>query len=337
MQPIVVTSGVDSEYVLSGLAEYLRGNGFTVHEIDFGVTREDVRPLLRSLRESRVSYVTSSHTNLTSRMARTIVPLFLDKYPNYLAPLEIMPLLQPQVSVYVPHDLLSPFGDANLDEFRFLDMFDHIIAPYESPALQAQVGKYTRVHDAGWIKYQEGQTAGDSDSSADVRNYPRIAFFISFTQHLNAKYGPDGIAQYFQPLLTEGVRIKLPVWSGVEAIEDAIRKHTQAEVVDSRVSSASLIAQSDLVLCNGASSILAEAILSGVPGICVLDAEAEPVELKLEKLREFPQLVYHDYHRREPLPQSVRSDALAQELPKRLKPVDYAMIEGLLREQTLSP
>ncbi len=330
MQPIIVTSGVDSEYVLGGLAEYLRANNCQVHELDFGVTKHDVRPLLERLSSVAVTYITSAHTNLTSRMARTIAPLLVDNYPNYLAPLEIMSILKPHVSLYVPHDLLSPFGDANLDEFRFLDLFDHIIAPYDCPELQDQVGPHTRVHDAGWIKYQQGMADVQADIVPQTRTSPRITFFISFIQHLKAKYGPIGIAEYFRPILKKGMRVKLPAWNGVEEIEDALRKHTAAEVVDSRCLSASLIAQSDLVLCNGASSILAEAILSGVPGICILDEEAEPGELKVEKLRGFPQVVFHDYRSGEEIPQVVLAQAHSQQLSKRLKAIDFAWIGSLV-------
>ncbi len=329
MQPIIVTSGVDSEYVLGGLAEYLRANNCQVYEIDFGVTKADVRPLLERLSTSAVTYITSAHTNLTSRMARTFTPWLVDSYPNYLAPIEIMSILKPQVSLYVSHDLLSPFGGSNLDEFRFLDLFDHIIAPYECPELQDQVGPLTRVHDAGWIKYRSGLIDDRADIGSQVRASPSITFFISFIQHFKDKYGPHGIAQYFKPILKKGMRVKLPAWSGVEEIEEALRKHTDAEVVDSRCLSASLIAQSDLVLCNGASSIIAEAILTGVPGICILDDEAELRVEKVEKLQGFPELIFHDYSGEE-IPQAVLDRALSQKLRNRLKAVDYAWIGSLV-------
>ncbi|QDV23492.1 hypothetical protein [Aureliella helgolandensis] len=330
MHPIVVTSGVDSEYVLGGFAEHLRSKGYVVHEIDFGASNADFRPLLESLSSSKVAFVTSSHANLTSRTARMITPLFWEKYPNYLAPLEILPILKPQVSVYVPHDLLSPFGDRNLDEYRFLDLFDHLLAPQDFPELQTQVGQRTQVHSAGWIKYRAHPVDQPLEAHLDALPYPRISFMISSIQFLTDKYGPAGLVQYYKSILTKGVRVKLPVWSGVEQIEEAIRNHTEAEVIDSHYSSASLIAQSDLVVCNAASSILAESILAGVPGICLLDDEAESAELKIEKLREYPQLVFHDYRSRAAIPTEVLDDVLSQKLAKRLKPIDYDFMESLI-------
>lgn len=332
MKPIVVTSGVDSEYVLGGLAEYLRRKDFRLHELDFGITQEDVRPLLEQLRSESVAYVTSAHTNLTSRMAETIAPHLRKKYPYYLAPLEIFAYLNPAKSFYIPHDLLSPFGEDNLEEYRFLDLFDHIMSPYDDSGLQSHIGKHTQVHHAGWIKSRDTDQHEDSIYLPKLHNYPRITFFISFVEHLQLKYGAVGIAEHFREILVEGVRVKLPVWKGAEQIEVAIREHTDATVVNSHCQSTSLIAQSDVVICNGASSIIAESILRGVPVICLVDDEAEPALDKRKKLSGFPQVVFHDFQARTRISENAWSAALAQQLTLQLKPFDFELMNQLLSE-----
>ena len=149
----LLTSGVDSEYVLTDLAAHLRTKGWDVTELDFGQFKGDPRPVLDQLKQDQVGYITSAHTNLTTLVASVISPKFVELYPNYLSPLEILRYVQPKVSLYIPHDLLTPFGDTNLNEFRFLDLFDYILSPFPAPALQAALGKSVEVIQAGWIKH----------------------------------------------------------------------------------------------------------------------------------------------------------------------------------------
>lgn len=332
MKPIVVTSGVDSEYVLSDLAEYLRDRDFQLHELDFGVTQGDVRPLLERLRGERVAYVTSAHTNLTSRMAKTHTPGLLKKYPNYLAPLEILAHLNPLKSFFIPHDLLSPFGESNLDEYRFLDLFDHVMSPIADSDLLNRIGKHTQIHHAGWMKFQDTDESQALIPQPKLPDTPRITFFISFVEHFQAKHGALGIAEYFKEILVAGVRVKLPVWQGVEEIEQAIREHTDATVVSARCQSTSLIAQSDVVICNGASSVAAESILRGVPVICLVDDEAELAHEKRQKLETLPQVVFHDFHARARISDDVWAAALSQQLTSQLKPFDFELMHQLLSQ-----
>jgi hypothetical protein len=338
MQPLVITSGIASEYVLGGVAADLRQRGLEVQEFDFGTFAGDARSSLSELRHRDCVYITSAHTNLTRRVASVIAPFLLQRYPHYLSPLEFMAILKPRMSLYVPHDLLSPFGDSHLDEFRFLDLFDHILAPTADPILQSRVGRHTRVHAAGWIKFRAGGLPADSaPRSAALRtgasSQPRITFFISFVEHLMTKYGPSGIVEYFRPILTENVSVKLPLWQGVEEVERALRDQTPARVVPAECLSTELILRSDLVLCNGASSIQAESILLGVPAICLLDSEAEPRETKVRKLVQLPNLLFHDYETREPLPPELVQQALASGLPRRLKPFDPELVFSLISAQ----
>lgn len=326
MKPTIVTSGVDAEYVLGELSAKLRDEGYDVIEYDFGKTKHCVLSEIKALANGNVVYITSAHTNLTQRVAAAMLGQLQNRYPNYLAPLEFLPLLKPRLSLYVPHDLLTPYGDSNLQEYRFLDLFDHVLAPYDGDSLQPLVGANTKVHDAGWIKFR---------GAAPLQQLPpapsglRVTLFVSFVEHLQHVHGVEGFVEYLRPILTPDVRVKLPLWGGVVAMEDALRAKSPAQVVPAATNSIDLISDSDVVICNGASSIQAESSLMGKPTICLLDNEAETAETKQQKLRPFPAIRFHDYSQRQPFPDGFLSDVAAHPPARKLRPFDYDLVRRL--------
>lgn len=348
MNKTVVTSGVDSEYVLGSLCENLRKRGCDVFELDFGKFSGNAEQLLAKLMSKKVAYVTSAHTNLTLRVAEQIVPLFVTHFPNYLAPLEIIPKLKPSVSIYVPHDLLTPYGDANLNEFRYLNVFDHVLAPYGGTAMQGFLGAQTKVHDAGWIKNVHNATALTSSEVNNCKSFrksiadrdlapnrcPRVTLFISMIEHLRMRYGIDGLVNYLQPLLRSNMRIKLPAWSGVKEIEQRINDSSGIEVVSSQVSSVDLIRDSDVIVCNSASSIHAEASLLGIPTICILDDEGISCDEQRKKLKAFPSIWFHDYRHRESLSDKFICKVASMRRAPNMKAFDFDLIYSLIDNST---
>lgn len=330
MKPKVVTSGVDAEYVLAEVSNRLRAAGADVLEFDFGKCKRCVQAELEALADEEVVYITSAHTNLTRRVAEVRYPPLIQRYPHFLSPLEILPILKPGLTIYVPHDLLTPFGDANLDEYRFLDLFDHVLAPYDAEKLQAKLGDATQVHDAGWVKYRHNED-GVRDTIDAQGGDLKVTMFVSFVDHLRDTYGVRGFVEYLRPLLSKSVRVKLPVWDGIEAMEDALSQHSDAMVVPATVNSIDLIASSDVVICNGASSIQAESTLMGVPTICVLDNEVEPAESKQRKLSAFPHIHYHDYSQRAPFPTGYVEQVRQLRTQRQLKPFDFSLVQSLVQ------
>jgi hypothetical protein len=326
----VLTSGVDSEYVLAQLCGYLRQNRWDVTELDFGSFKGDPRNLIGNFKGEDTVYITSAHTNLTLRVAEVIAPKMPDLYPNYLSPLEIIRAVNPALSIYIPHDLLTPYGDTNLNEFRFLDLFDYVLAPTASPALQAALGLETKVVDAGWIKHANLNISSPRIRTA-ANDRPKVALFVSMLEHLRWRYGIEGVASYFAPLLKANVRIKLPAWSGVDKIEVALQEAGEAEVVPSQENSINLILESDIIVCNGASSIHAEAVLMGRPAICLLDDNGVSTAEQRSKLRDFPNIYFHDYRRRQDLSDSLLESLIAtNEGLAPIKPFDFAIIERII-------
>lgn len=287
--------------------------------------------MLDQLKHEQVAYITSAHTNLTTQVASIIAPKFVELYPNYLSPLEILRYVQPRVSLYIPHDLLTPFGDTNLNEYRFLDLFDYILSPFPAPALQATLGKSVGVIQAGWIKHAQRSAEG-ATGTRDSTTKPRLTLFISMLEHLRWRYGNEGVFEYFAPLLNENVTVKLPAWRDVDQIEAIIKARSTAQVYPASGNSISLIAESDLVLCNGASSIHAEANLMGCPTICLLDNEAVTIEDQRKKLEHLPSIFFHDYRTRGNLPPQLITKALKAGRKTPAKPFDFGLIQDILTQ-----
>ena len=327
----VVTSGVGSEYVLAELSEYLRGRSCQVHEFDFAGVKERQDKALSDLASKDVVYITSTHSNLTREIALAgIAPWLIEAYPNYLSPLEIIPLLHPKTTIYIPHDLLSPYGDSLLSEWRFLDLYDHILTPYRVPILEKHCGNDTQLHDAGWVKFNDEVAKRNQRSHFCGDGSLKVSIFPSFIVHLMTNYGAAGAVDYLRPLLRSGVQIKLPNWHGVELIEQVISETTEAELVNKSENSTEMILQSDIVICNGASSIVAEASLLGIPIICLLDDEAEPAAAKRDKLSAFPQVHFHDYTGRQPI-DLTQLTKLASDPPAcQLKPFSFEKVFDLV-------
>lgn len=291
MTGTVITSGVDSEYVLGELAAYLRINGINVMEFDFGLPVMDVKQALQDMFNHRLVYLTSAHTNLSVRVAQQIVPIFAENYPNYLCPLEIIPLLGANcTTIYVPHDLLTPYGDDNLQEIRFLNVFDHIFAPNDAKALKATIGGKTEVHEVGWIKYN---SQNYKELYCSKSSELKVTVFVSMIEHLRHKFGLQGLIEYLRPLMRPGYVIKLPAWHGVKIVEDALR-NSGFDVIPADVSSIELIRRSDVVICNGASSIHAESSYLGRPTICMLDDEGISSDTQRKKLSSLPNILFMD-------------------------------------------
>ncbi len=326
MKRKILATGVASEYVLADLCEYLRLKGWDVLEIDFDHFKGDVRNHLMQLQGSEIAYLTSAHTNLSLRVADVIAPTLRSHYPNYMSPLEIIEHINPSLSIYIPHDLLTPFGDKNLNEYRYLDLFDYILTIQEPIGLQATLGQHTKVIQSGWIKYTD---ANATNWRPPKKESPKIALFVSMLEHLRWRYGINGIVDYFLPLLSPGMKVKLPAWDGAEEIEGKLKEIAGVEVIPSRTSSIELILDSDLIICNGASSIHAEADLMGRPTICLLDEEGISSSDQKEKLSDFPSIYFHSYTNREPIPNHLIEELITQER-NRAQSFNYHLVEDII-------
>ena len=328
MRKKIITSGVDSEYVIGPLAQYLRDNGWDVFEMDFGTFNVDPHALLEQLAGEDLAYITSAHTNVTRQFADAMAPTFL-QYPNYLSPLEIFELFKPKISFYIPHDLLTPYGDVNLNEYRFLDLFDYVLSPFSAAPLQATLGAKTKVIQAGWIRHA-GRTPLLNSSKASDEAEPKVALFVTMIDYLRTCHGDQGVVDYFKPLLGKNVRIKLPAWHGIERIEKLLDEAFPGCVVSAQTSSIDLISDADIVVCNGVSSIHVEAGLMGRPAVCLLDNEAMTMDYQRAKLSHLPHVYFHDYSRKEKMDTAWLDSIRALNCGAPANPFDFKLVEELL-------
>lgn len=327
----IITSGVDSEYVLSKLSAYLRRKGYEVIELDFGKFAGDTYKLLGKYLSDKMIYITSAHTNLSLRVASLLAPNFIKLYPNYLSPLEIIAYLKPIISIYIPHDLLTPYGDTNLDEYRFLDVYDYILAPYNASELKKVISsKKTFIYEAGWVKL--GKDTFFDSLVSKVKKPIEIMLFISMVEHLRTKFGADGFIDYLKPLLQPSIHIKLPVWSGMDIIEDKLRAIKGINVVSAHENTMNLIKKSKVVVCNGASSIHAEAALLGKPTICLLDNEGISPEEQEKKLGQLPNIYFFDYRVKQSIPNDLLSSISANSCEPLLKSFDYTIVDNIIQK-----
>jgi hypothetical protein len=334
IRPTIVTSGVDSEYSLSDLSAFLREQDYEVVELDFGRVRESVKPLLRKLAKRKTIFITSAHTNLSLRLAERIIPGFPKLYPYYLAPVEIIPMLRPKLSMFVPHDLLSPFGDDNLNERSFLDLYDHVFAPRPQSVLEAELGPGTRVHVAGWIKFNTRKIAVSKSLKlhGDKKMHATKTLFISMIQHFLEKYGLDGFADYLGPILEPGMNVKLPAWKGIEHFEAVLVDRYGVNIIPATDNSIELIGRSDVVLCNTISSILVESVLMGIPTVGLLDDEGLSADEKQRKSKDFPEISWHDYRNRSPFPEGYLAELASRPKNPCMKPFDFDAVLSLINE-----
>lgn len=327
----ILASGVDSEYVLGDLCDYLRARGWSVEELDFGKLSGNPYEMLEKYHHAEAVYITSAHTNLSQRTARVLAPTFSNKYPNYLSPVEIIARIQPSLSIYVPHDLLTPYGDTNLNEYRFLGLFDIVMSPFADSALQATLGPGTQVIDAGWIKNIHPTSNGRIDIFHNLSSgQPRVALFVSMVEHLLSKYGVDGVVNYLLPLLQEHIAVKLPAWRGVDQLETALRQTGLATVLPAELNSTSLIQAADIVICNGASSIHAESALMGKATVCLLDNEGISASEQRRKLEHLPGVYFHDYRDRTSIPEVTMQSLHNSKNAMSTRTFDYDAFEKLI-------
>lgn len=291
--PILAT-GTASEYCVGPIAQALRSQDWNVTELDFGVFTNDTWSVLDTFPVGGSGYITSAHTHASKRFYDVAVPSIAAAYPNLVAPVEILTALQPKCSMYVPHDLLTPLGEGLIGEARFLGLYDYVLAPYGGAHLQAALGPDTRVIEVGWAKYQSSGAPARvlPPTSGDL---PRVAVFITNFGYMLERHGIDGVCEYLRPLLGPNVHVKLPSWYGAEEVSARLRRDSDATIVSPDVSSTELILGADLVICNAASSIHAEATLLGRPCIALVDNELYTEAEQRKALGHLPNISFEQY------------------------------------------
>lgn len=312
---LYVFTGIASEYVLKPLAAFLSAKRCECLEIEF-MSIDFSLSDWKSLAKRDVIFITSSHLEGGKERIEHIASNALRFSNAIFSPLELLDILKPVKSVYVPHDLTTPLG---YYEWKFIDQFDLFFNPM---ALFPVYSGLTETKELGWIKY----TPAIKTIPPDFEPKKKIIFPSLFI-YLQNLYGIEGLFNYFEPLLDENTAIKFPLWTNHKAVEAYFRENGPAEVCEAHWNSVELMQDFDVVIGNHVSSVLVEAAFLNKQVICLESDIATPYPNYqrsflgyLPNLQFFP---YFDPQKAPPLytflefkPQKLASEVL-------LKPFDF--------------
>lgn len=245
----ILTSGVGSEYVLGHLSKMLRSKGHNVIEFNLLNFKENPYDFIKTLKSQNFSYITSAHTNLNYRLASHFSPMYAEEYPRLISPMEIIAAIEPNIAMYIPHDLQSPYGENNISEIDYLDIYDYIISPFKEDIIEKKL-KRAKVVYGGWIKSY-------NDIKFSIKNSKiRNVYFISNFHFIRERYSPIKLASLFADI-KKHTYIKFPEWIDANKYETEFIKKG-FNIIPSRTLSTNIIKAFDNIICDNLGSIFAE-------------------------------------------------------------------------------
>lgn len=303
---IALLYGCGSEYVMAPLVTPLKEAGFDVVELDT-LKNPKVQDVVYSIkkREKPVCFINSAPM-LVDRMK------FAIRHPElaerYYSALSIIRYLRPRKSVFMPHDLINPVVGR---EAFYLGQFDFYVS------CDSYTDKHhcaTKSINAGWIRHHKPLEKDDENKSSAVWFLSNFAKIFSDIE--------SGI-RLCEPILKQGISVKLPVWTNVEKVEETIINRGY-NVIPAHADNFRTIHEHKVILVNGLSSVGWEAHLFGKP-IIIMNVSRRD-KLKYAKMLSHKGITlmdeYSDFDR-----------SILEHLPsgeKQLKPFDFNLfIEAL--------
>ena len=266
--------GFGSEYVLHPLYLELKKRGYDCCEID-ALNIKNSKKIINQLIKKPVVFITSSHLLLDKIN-------FKDFYPSentFYNVLEILALIKPKKSIYIPHDLTQPLINK---ENYFLNQFDLFLSPCEP--FTSIYSQYCNTEEMGWIKYKKNLLQKNGAKKKDKA----IWFISDFILHM--KMGKNKSFKLLAPVLKQGVAVKFPFWDQSNEFEEYFIK-MGANVYSAKDNSIELIRNHDIIITNGLSSVISESYLLGKTTVNITEGSHYGEERKyLEEL--FPNLIF---------------------------------------------
>ncbi|MGV8978042.1 MAG: hypothetical protein ACOH17_08350 [Cellulomonas sp.] len=251
--------GLAAELSLRPLAAALRERGHPLALIDLAEAPADKESMPPG--EGPLVLVTSQHLAMTG----AVYDAFTQMSSHYAAPQTLKRRLSADLLVYVPHDLSEPVLPSEVDLLQTLDLY---VAP-DADSWWARAHVPTVV--AGWV----GSAWSDEAALASAP-LSRGVLFLTQVRWLMLQGGADFVRSSLATTLATGIAVKLPVWPELEPIEAALRADG-VPLIDPYLSATSVAYRTPLVVCNGPSSVLAEASAAGHRPVCVLPPEGDMV------------------------------------------------------------
>lgn len=267
--------GIGSEYVLHPIYEKMNQIGYVCIEIDC-LKEKDSKKIIKSLRHKKIVFVTSYHLLLDNKN-------FHDFYSgeiNFFGVLEIIQLLKPIKSIYIPHDLTQPLIDK---EEKFINLFDIFISPCEP--FTSIYSSICNTQEGGWIKY-----LNDSNLKKQPILNKTVWFVSDFVTLYN--YGIKSLFDFMKPIISQQVAVKFPSWKNSDKVEKFFIDQG-VSVYKSTANSIGIIKKSDLIITNGLSSINAESYFMGKTTVNIKDrSHYGNFENYMKKL--LPNIIYYN-------------------------------------------
>ncbi len=265
--------GFGAEYVLHPLYTAMKQAGHTCIEIDPLQTPDSIQQI-HDMKDRNIIFVTSAHFLLNEKNFKYFYPT----ESHFYGTLEVMCLLKPAASVYIPHDLTQPVIDY---EKEYLNQFTAFCTPCEP--FTSAYAPYTQTKEMGWIKYQ-------NHSNIIIPTHRAIWFISDFILHL--KWGTAHSYRLLEPILSQGVSIKFPHWPGSDEFEEYFSQKG-IHVYPSTENTIDLIHAHEIILTNGLSSLIAESYFSGKTTLNIKEGSHYGNDLNYLKIL-FPKLRFVD-------------------------------------------
>lgn len=265
--------GYGGENSLMPLADFMIKAGHKVLIIDdqkFPYSRAEMFDKLTELRSSfRITFITSAHLWFDEQNYK----FYYGNDPNMISAVELLDFLKPDFSVFYPHDMEC---FVHQSELRWLDLFDLVMLPYQHNLYYRLKNYCRRVEIVGWIKKHQNVTL---NLNLEQPSYSPALFpsnIISFYDQL----GAEGYSDWFRRYIGSNIPIKMP--AGDFGVYPILSKEGYQFLEPSK-SVYDAMNEFNLIIGSGHSSIIFEAVFSGIPVISLLDG-IFPDEIYLKSL-----------------------------------------------------
>lgn len=258
---IYIFHGYGGENSLMPLANHMQSKNYEILILDdqkFPYQRHEMIQTLDSLKKSHdIVFLTSEHLWFDRQNYQNIY--WTDN--SMLSALELMNFLSPKLSLFYPHDVECFMHGC---EMRWAGLFDYILLPYKNNDYYRLKNFNPNVEIVGWIKKASESAPKIIDT---FEPYSPVFFpsnIITFYQTL----GAEGYADWFLKYISPSIPLKMP--ASDDGVFPILSERGYTFLPSSR-SVYDVMAEHNLIIASGTSSIVYEAALSGIPVITLLD------------------------------------------------------------------
>ena len=270
--PRFILFGAQGEYVLGPLADALLKKGYDCTEI---VARAgyDATAAIASLppHAGKTVLVTCAHILHDTESMQEFLGI-----PDCPPLLSVIRTVRPDLTVYYPHDLSSPFL---WDEHPYAHLIDLYLGATDC---ERALRRRMDVEIVGWIKLRRRRGVPERRG--------RALWLCMGTETVIQKIGVKRTFTAYKPHLRDWCAVKLPPYDYCKPMEKMI-DGTGATAIDCFETPPDHVPHYDLVISNGPSSVVREAGLMGKP-VFILTADGVFPKSYLKDMNQFSDLPY---------------------------------------------